>query len=417
MHTLEAARLFPARALDGDTNVARVVAGRARTRRARERRGRPRAMFARAIAGATPARVSAMGTSARVDAQTKNRHGAIVGRDDARARDGWRGRTAVAAAMRNDFGEGDVIEGERSDSRSKSMFSKSSSSMAEPLARLNALGDAFAGAVFGMPKSEINKSGDADGVGATGVSVQKIEMGARGGDLMSQDVETVQLIRCKFQIRKQITFGEELRLVGSHAGMGAWDLNKSLTLNWGEGDVWTTDDVELPVDGVFIYKYAVVPAGTPEQVLEWQEGNNQVLTLSSEDHPRLWIKDSWIGDPNQSGVYREKGESESKDARLINRVKKADERAKMAETQVRELKTDLKMAKAQVNALREEARLSANVRIALKEQIKAEQRRGDLLTDQVDAWKTKFMQISDGEVGDDVLPTDNTSTDKKKKTR
>jgi len=247
--------------------------------------------------------------------------------------------------------------------------------------------------------------------------VQKIEMGARGGDLMSQDVETVQLIRCKFQIRKQITFGEELRLVGSHAGMGAWDLNKSLTLNWGEGDVWTTDDVELPVDGVFIYKYAVVPAGTPEQVLEWQEGNNQVLTLSSEDHPRLWIKDSWIGDPNQSGVYREKGESESKDARLINRVKKADERAKMAETQVRELKTDLKMAKAQVNALREEARLSANVRIALKEQIKAEQRRGDLLTDQVDAWKTKFMQISDGEVGDDVLPTDNTSTDKKKKTR
>jgi len=416
MHTLEAARLFPARARDGDLDVARVVAGRARTRRALERRGRPRAMFARAIAGATPARVSAMGTSARVDAQTKNRHGAIVGRDDARARDGWRGRTAVAAAMRNNFGEGDVIEGERSDSRSKSMFSKSSSSMAEPLARLNALGDAFAGAVFGMPKSEINKSGDA-GVGATGVSVQKIEMGARGGDLMSQDVETVQLIQCKFQIRKQITFGEELRLVGSHAGMGAWDLNKSLTLNWGEGDVWTTDDVELPVDGVFIYKYAVVPAGTPEQVLEWQEGNNQVLTLSSEDHPRLWIKDSWIGDPNQSGVYREKGESESKDARLINRVKKADERAKMAETQVRELKTDLKMAKAQVNALREEARLSANVRIALKEQIKAEQRRGDLLTDQVDAWKTKFMQISDGEVGDDVLPTDDTSTDKKKKTR
>ena len=202
--------------------------------------------------------------------------------------------------------------------------------------------------------------------------------------------------------------------------MGSWDLNKSLTLNWGEGDVWTTEDVELPVDGVFIYKYAVVPAGTPEQVLEWQEGNNQVLTLSSDDHPRLWIKDDWSGDHKQCGVYREKGESENKDARLINRVKKADERAKMAETQVKDLKTDLKMAKAQVNALREEARLSANVRIALKEQIKAEQRRGDLLTDQVDAWKTKFMQISDGgEIVDDVLSTDNSSTskEKKKKTR
>ena len=79
---------------------------------------------------------------------------------------------------------------------------------------------------------------------------------------------------------KTDSFGEELRLVGSHAGMGSWDLNKSLTLNWGEGDVWTTRDVELPVDGVFIYKYAVVPAGTLEQVLEWQEGNSQVLTLA-----------------------------------------------------------------------------------------------------------------------------------------
>ena len=70
------------------------------------------------------------------------------------------------------------------------------------------------------------------------------------------------------------------------------------------------------------------PAGTLEQVLEWQEGNNQVLTLSSDDHPRLWIKDNWSGDPKQCGVYREKGESENKDARLINRVKKADRERK-----------------------------------------------------------------------------------------
>ena len=370
-------------------------------------------MFTDGIARATPARAREMGTRGRMRGRMMTSGRVVDG--GARARDGSRGRRATAA-MRKDFGEGDVIEGEYSDSGSKSMFSKSSS-VAEPLARLNALGDAFTGAVFGTSKQEVKKSA---GGGSTSVSVQKVEVDARGGDLAPQEVETVQLIRCKFQIRKQITFGEELRLVGSHAGMGSWDLNKSLTLNWGEGDVWTTEDVELPVDGVFIYKYAVVPAGTPEQVLEWQEGNNQVLTLSSDDHPRLWIKDNWSGDPKQCAVYREKGESENKDARLINRVKKADERAKMAETQVKDLKTDLKMAKAQVNALREEARLSANVRIALKEQIKAEQRRGDLLTDQVDAWKTKFMQISDGgEVVDDVLSTDNSSTskEKKKKTR
>ena len=65
------------------------------------------------------------------------------------------------------------------------------------------------------------------------------------------------------------------------------------------------------MDGVFIYS-TLSSRRVPEQVLEWQEGNNQVLTLSSDDHPRLWIKDNWRH--CQCGVYREKGESENKDA-------------------------------------------------------------------------------------------------------
>ena len=94
----------------------------------------------------------------------------------------------------------------------------------------------------------------------------------------------------------------------------------------------------------------------------------------------------------------QKGESENKDARyLINQVRRRRTGSENGEMQVKDLKTDLKMAKAEVNALREEARLSANVRIALKEQIKAEQRRErPAHGSEVDAWKTKFMQISDG---------------------
>lgn len=58
-----------------------------------------------------------------------------------------------------------------------------------------------------------------------------------------------------------MAFGEELWLVGLYVSMGVWDMMKLLMLMWGEGDVWILDDVELFVDGVFIYKYVVVFAG------------------------------------------------------------------------------------------------------------------------------------------------------------
>jgi len=312
------------------------------------------------------------------------------------ARDGARARTGVgrpgdvrrarARASSGEPLEGEILHGDFVDSDAVDVDGVESR-----LSRSSGFGS-NAGALYAT---------DAADEVVSSVGVSKVDVSALRARDSNADVETVQLIACKFQMRKQITFGEELRLVGSHAKLGAWDMSKSLTLTWGEGDVWTTDDIELPVDGVFIYKYAVVPAGQPEQVKQWQQGNNQVLTLSSEDHPRLWVTDAWNGDPNMSNIYREGGLSDSKEIRLINRVKEADNRVKVAETQVKNLQGDLKLANAQVNALREEARLAANVRIALKEQIKAEQRRSNVLSSQIDAWKEKFLQISDGSEGQD----------------
>ena len=272
------------------------------------------------------------------------------------------------------------------------------------LARLDALGEAM-GAVYATTADVVDVDGgnreDARDFDGSAVSLRVIDVGERapgadGAMARPRDVETVQLIKCKFQMRRRMAFGEELRLIGSHASMGAWDMTKSLTLTWGEGDVWTSDDVELPVDGVFIYKYAVVPAGQPETVTEWQQGNNQVLTLTPDDLPRLWVTDNWSGNPDMASVFREGGEASSKESRLINRVKAADERVKVAEIENKALKGDLQQMTMQVNALREEARLGANVRIALKEQLRAEQRRSNVLGSQVDAWKTKFQQLTDG---------------------
>jgi hypothetical protein len=50
------------------------------------------------------------------------------------------------------------------------------------------------------------------------------------GDL----VETVQIVSVRFKVKKQVNFGEVLRMVGGHESMGAWSLRKSPALKWSE---------------------------------------------------------------------------------------------------------------------------------------------------------------------------------------
>ena len=128
-------------------------------------------------------------------------------------------------------------------------------------------------------------------------------------------VETVQLMKVRFQIKKPVKFGETMRVVGSHESLGSWSLAKSLNLHWGDGDVWTSREVELPVDGVYIYKYVACSAANPTIPVEWQAGNNQVLTLSKDDDPLLWVYDNWMGDPSTSVTYRTDGTTVSKEDR------------------------------------------------------------------------------------------------------
>ena len=78
-----------------------------------------------------------------------------------------------------------------------------------------------------------------------------------------------------------MNFGEVLRMVGGHESFGAWSLKKAPALTWSEGDNWVSEDVELPVDGVFVYKYVVTDAQDAGKPVAWQKGNNQVLVLSA----------------------------------------------------------------------------------------------------------------------------------------
>lgn len=247
----------------------------------------------------------------------------------------------------------------------------------------------------------------SSGKKSNGVSIAKVINGSssssseatfrslRDGALDDDNmIDTVQVVTVRFQIKMEVGFGDVMRICGSHESMGEWDVANALLLNWSEGNVWTSEEIELPVDGIYIYKYCVAPASNPNAPSSWQSGNNQVLSLSPEDGPILYVKDSWSGNPNETAVFSAEGVKQSKDERLVERVRKQDETVKRQTGEIKVLRTELKTSKMQVKALREEARLSANVRIALKDQLNAEKKRNLVFEEQVGAWKKRFMQIT-----------------------
>ena len=245
----------------------------------------------------------------------------------------------------------------------------------------------------------------SSGKKSNGVSIAKVNGSSssseatfrslRDGELDEDNmIDTVQVVTVRFQIKMEVGFGDVMRICGSHESMGEWDVANALLLNWSEGNVWTSEEIELPVDGIYIYKYCVAPASNPNAPSSWQSGNNQVLSLSPEDGPILYVKDSWSGNPNETAVFSAEGVKQSKDERLVERVRKQDETVKRQTGEIKVLRTELKTSKMQVKALREEARLSANVRIALKDQLNAEKKRNLVFEEQVGAWKKRFMQIT-----------------------
>ena len=210
-------------------------------------------------------------------------------------------------------------------------------------------------------------------------------------------VETVQVVKVRFTIKKAVEFGEVLRMVGGHESMGSWSLRRSPALKWTTDDNWVSEDIELPIDGVYVYKYVVTEAGDASKPVSWQKGNNQVLTLRPEDSPALLVQDSWSGDPSKAYTSKMDGSDKMQsETRLVERIGVADKKLHEARLEVMDLKVEVRTAQLQSAALREEARLSSNVRLKLKQQLSAEKKRSEVLEEQVTEWKNKFKQLGSG---------------------
>jgi hypothetical protein len=211
-------------------------------------------------------------------------------------------------------------------------------------------------------------------------------------------LETVQFVKVVFRLQLQADFGEGLRLIGGHELLGGWSLQRSLPMRWTPGDVWRTEAVELPVDGVFVYKYVRCAEGDAARPLSWQSGNNQVLTLLPADAPLLEVQDNWRGDPACASTSAPDGSRRMQlEERLVARVRETDKALREAQSQISALTEELRHAKLQAKALREEARLGANVRLALKDQLRAEKRRSSLLVEQLSSGLEEAAALGAGE--------------------
>ena len=78
-----------------------------------------------------------------------------------------------------------------------------------------------------------------------------------------------------------------------------------------------------------------------------------MLSLSPEDGPILYVKDSWSGNLNESPVFSARRETKQRRA-LSRSSEKQDETVKRQTGEIKMLRTELKTSKMQVKALREE---------------------------------------------------------------
>ncbi|GMH35295.1 hypothetical protein BSKO_03163 [Bryopsis sp. KO-2023] len=82
----------------------------------------------------------------------------------------------------------------------------------------------------------------------------------------------------KFKCLAAVEFGESMKIVGGGVALGNWDLTKSPTMKWGEGDVWTAT-VDLP-PGKYELKCVKIRG---DGAADWEPGKNRIVEVTEED--------------------------------------------------------------------------------------------------------------------------------------
>ena len=121
-------------------------------------------------------------------------------------------------------------------------------------------------------------------------------------DAQNDDPRTV---RVRFTLQKSCRFGEQFLLVGEHQILGSWNPDKAIPMEWSDGHVWVTDDVELPVGEEIKYKFILRPLSGK---IKWQPGEDKVLQTceSAEAEAAIVVTGDWESPDDEKTTEKEK---------------------------------------------------------------------------------------------------------------
>jgi len=84
----------------------------------------------------------------------------------------------------------------------------------------------------------------------------------------------------RFALKRKVNFGESFKLTGSHESLGNWDVSKSPSLTWSEGDIWTTD-ISLPPGTAAVFEFKCVLISESGGEPKWEKGPNHTIDITN----------------------------------------------------------------------------------------------------------------------------------------
>lgn len=99
-------------------------------------------------------------------------------------------------------------------------------------------------------------------------------------------------MKITFKIDFRAQWGQSIYVCGSSSVLGQWDESKAFPLPPGAGESWEghaeMDDVKLS------YKYLI--KSEAEELIEWEAGDNRILSIKSAKHTNVVAQDQWRSD-------------------------------------------------------------------------------------------------------------------------
>lgn len=159
------------------------------------------------------------------------------------------------------------------------------------------------------------------------------------------------MTKVQFWIQFHVEFGQSICLVGSSSELGKWILSDGVPLAWSEGDMWNVV-VEIPAGSVVEYKYVVVGPGG--HAAAWQQGNNSVLALRHVDEA-IEVFDNWYNSPG-SQVVPANSPPVTRENRLLSWATEIEAQVSTQRQELRRVRMELVAAQEEARIAREEAR-------------------------------------------------------------